>query len=378
VRPPAPSNRAVARRRWFLASIVALALAAGGAVQGRAPATLPSRLTDVEFWKLIQDFSEPDGFFRSDNLVSNEDTFQVIVPDLQRLVKPGGVYIGVGPDQNFTYIAALKPAIAFIPDIRRGNLQMHFMYKALIEQSADRADFLSRLFSRKRPDGITALSTPQQLFSAFDVADPSEALFKQNYQAILTTLAKHGIPISDADARGIEYIFGSFYASGPQLQYSSAPAAGRSRYPSFAELQVATDGAGVARGYLASEENYRALRSLEQRNLIVPLVANFAGPKTLRAIGAWVSDRGGKVTTFYSSNVEQYLFQDGIWGDFAENLAALPTDQTTTFIRSCFNICVNTANNSRVVMLLDSVPALVRDQRAGLIHTYYDLLGRTR
>jgi hypothetical protein len=170
----------------------------------------------------------------------------------------------------------------------------------------------------------------------------------------------------------------SFYASGPQLQYSSAPAAGRSRYPSFAELQVATDGAGVARGYLASEENYRALRSLEQRNLIVPLVANFAGPKTLRAIGTWVSERGGRVTTFYASNVEQYLFQDGIWAAFAENLGALPTDSTSTFIRSCFNICVNTASDSRVVMLLDSVPALVRDQRAGLIHAYYDVLGRTR
>jgi hypothetical protein len=368
----------VAQRRWFLASILAVALTAGGAVQGRAPAALPQRLTDAEFWKLIQDFSEPDGFFRSDNLVSNEDTFQVIVPDLQRLVKPGGVYIGVGPDQNFTYIAALKPAIAFIPDIRRGNLQMHLMYKALMEQSADRADFLSRLFSRKRPEGLTALSRPQELFTAFGAADPSDALFKQNYQAILTTLAKHGFPIGDADARGIEYIFGSFYASGPYLQYSSAPAAGRSRYPSFGELQVATDAAGVARGYLASEDLYRAVRSLEQRNLIVPLVANFAGPKTLRAVGAWVSDHGGRVTTFYASNVEQYLFQDGIWGDFAENLAALPTDQTSTFIRSCFNICVNTANNSRVVMLLDSVPALVRDQRGGLIHTYYDLLGRTR
>ena len=366
------------RRRWFLASIVALALAAGGAVHGRAPAALPQRLTDGDFWKLIQTLSEPDGFFRSDNLVSNEDTFQVIVPDLQRLVKPGGVYIGVGPDQNFTYIAALQPAIAFIPDIRRGNLQMHLLYKALMEQSADRAEFLSRLFSRKRPEGLTALSTPQQLFAAFAAADPSDALFKQNYQGILATLAKHGFPIADADARGIEYIFGSFYASGPTLQYSSSPAAGRSRYPSFAELQTATDAAGVARGYLATESAYRAVRSLEQRNLIVPLVANFAGPKTLRAIGTWVGDRGGRVTTFYASNVEQYLFQDGIWGDFADNLAALPTDATTTFIRSCFNICVNTSNNSRVVMLLDSVPALVRDHRGGLIRTYYDVLGRTR
>jgi len=366
-------------RRWFLASVVALALAAGGTAQGRAPAaTLPQRLTDTEFWKLVQDFSEPDGFFRSDNLVSNEDTFQFIVPDLQRLVKPGGVYVGVGPDQNFTYIAALKPAIAFIPDIRRGNLQMHLMYKALMEQSADRAEFLSRLFSRKRPDDLPPQPTAQALFAAFGSAPASETLFKQNYQAILATLAKHGFPMSEADARGIEFIFGNFYASGPFLQYSSFPAAGRMRYPSFAELQMATDAGGVTHGYLANEENYRAVRSLEQRNLIVPLVANFAGPKTLKAIGGWVSERGARVTTFYSSNVEQYLFQDGIWDEFAENLAALPADSSSTFIRSCFNICVNTTSDSRVVMLLDSVQALVRDHRAGLIHAYYDVLGRTR
>ena len=57
------------------------------------------------------------------------------------------------PEQNFTYIAALKPKMAFIIDIRRGNLQLHLMYKALFELSSDRADFIFRLFSRKRPEG---------------------------------------------------------------------------------------------------------------------------------------------------------------------------------------------------------------------------------
>ncbi len=383
MRPVSPFRRpitAVTRTR-VVRVLVALLLAfeAGTAGQARtaAAAAIPQRLTDTEFWKLVTDFSEPDGFFRSDNLVSNEDTYPAIVPELQRFVKPGGVYVGVGPDQNFIYIAALKPAIAFIPDIRRGNLQMHLMYKALFEQSADRADFLSRLFSRKRPDGLTAQSTPQDLFVAFSGSDTSDTLYKQNLQAIFATLTRHGIPLNDADTRGIEYIFNSFYMAGPYLQYSSAPAVGRGRYPSFAELQVATDAGGVPRGYLATEEAYRTVRSLEQRNLIVPLVANFAGPKTLRAVGAWVAAHDARVTTFYASNVEQYLFQDQIWGDFALNLAALPVDDTSTFIRSCFNTCIG-PNNSRVAMLLDSVPALVRDHRAGLIRSYYDLLVRTR
>jgi hypothetical protein len=43
----------------------------------------------------------------------------------------------------------VKPKIAFIVDIRRQNLIEHLMYKALFELSADRAEFISRLLSRR-------------------------------------------------------------------------------------------------------------------------------------------------------------------------------------------------------------------------------------
>ena len=115
---------------------------------------LPPRLSGQEFLSLMTELSEADGFFRSDNLVSNELFMQRVIPDLTRVVKPGGVYLGVGPEQNFTYMAAVKPAMAFIIDVRRGNLQLHLMYKALFELSSDRADFVSRLFSLKRPAGL--------------------------------------------------------------------------------------------------------------------------------------------------------------------------------------------------------------------------------
>ena len=343
-----------------------------------ASAGLPTRLTDGEFWSLVETMSEPDGFFRSDNLVSNEDTFQFVIPDLQRVVKPGGVYVGVGPDQNFTFIANLKPAIVFIPDVRRGNLHMHLMYKVLMEESADRADFLARLFSRKRPEGLTASAAPERLFSAFADVAPSKALFDDTRQLIRTSLRKrHGFKLTDLDDAGIDFILGNFFSQGPFLQYSSAPV-GRTRYPSFAELQMATDADGLARAYLATEENYRVIRDLERRNLIVPLVADFGGPKTFKAIGAWVRERSGKVTTLYTSNVEQYLFQDQKWAAFAENVAALPLDETSTLIRSCFNMCTSPLPGSRVLMLLDSLPAMVRDHQAGSIVSYYDVLMRRR
>ena len=140
---------------------------------------------------------------------------------------------------------------------------------------------------------------------------------------------------------------------------------------------MATDEAGVPRAYLATEDNYRTVRTMQMNNLIVPLVGNFGGPKTLRAIGAWVKHREGRVTAFYTSNVEQYLFQDRLWETFADNVATLPVDDSSTLIRSCFNNCVSTYN-SRVVMLLDSIPDMLKAHKAGLITNYYDVLTRRR
>src|SRR5262245_45922082 len=163
-------------RRGPRASLVLAVVAAGlssllyVATVPVAADTLPARLSDQDYWKLVSDLSEPNGFFRSDNLLSNESSYQYVIPELVRIAKPGRVYLGVGPEQNFTYIAALKPAMVFIVDIRRGNLDLHLMYKALFEMSNDRADFLSRLFSRKRPEGLTKASSVRDIFQAYAVS----------------------------------------------------------------------------------------------------------------------------------------------------------------------------------------------------------------
>src|SRR6267154_2325682 len=181
-------------RRCLLASVmVALVLSVGAAAADK----LPLRLADQEFWALVTDLSEPGGSFRSDNLLSNESRLQLVIPDLLKTAKRGGVYVGVGPEQNFTYIAALQPSMAFIVDIRRGNLQLHLMYKALFELSTDRADFISRLFSRKQPDGLRNTSTAAEIFEAYAGVEASQALYDRNLKAIETQLSgKHGFALS--------------------------------------------------------------------------------------------------------------------------------------------------------------------------------------
>ncbi len=298
---------------------------------------IPTRLTDEEFWHIVTEFSEANGTFRSDNLLSNEIWLQYVIPDLLASAQPGRIYMGVGPEQNFTYISALKPAMAFIVDVRRGNLDLHLMYKALFEMSSDRADFVSRLFARKRPDGLSAASTAQEIFAAFANVEPSETFFNENLKAILDHLTKtHGFALTTEDAPGIEYVYRNFLMYGPGLTYwMSGRGGGFGRNsPSYADLMLSTDESGQARSYLASEESFAFLKSLESRNMLVPVVGNFAGPKAIRAVGAYVKERHAIVSVFYLSNVEQYLNMDSLWLTFCSNVATLPVDATSRFIRS--------------------------------------------
>jgi len=370
------------RRR--LAILVVIACAAGWLCAGRpliaggqrAAGAAPV-LSDSEFWRLTEDLSEPNGFFNSDNLLSNETTFQYVIPKLTSSVRPGMAYLGVGPEQNFTYIVALQPSIAFIPDIRRGNLQEHLMYKALFEMAADRADFLSRLFSRERPGRLSADTTVEALMTAYARAAPNEALYQRNLAAIREWLTgHHQFKLPTGDLEGIESIYAAFYAGGPSLSYNSARPQ-RSRYPTYSELQQETDGDGRARGYLASEGNFKVVKGFEERNLIVPLVGDFAGPKTIRAVGGWLKQHGETVGAFYTSNVENYLFQSNVWGSFARNAAALPIDASSTFIRSCFDTCPGVPG-SRSTTLLDSMSRVLDRFRLGKIRTYWDLLPTLR
>lgn len=320
------------RRLFAFASLLCAAVASV-----RAQSTIPLRLTDQELWRLNSELSEPGGYFRSDNLLSNETGFQAVIPSLRERIKPGGVYLGVGPEQNFTYIVALQPRIAFIIDIRRGNMIEHLMYKALIETSSDRAEFLSKLFSRPRPSGLDSTSTAEQLFAAYDAAMPDSAAYRRNLEAIKTFLARsHGFALGDSDAASLEHVYSAFFDAGTRINYSYPYGGGFGRgMPTYVTLQTATDTLGKNWAYLASEANFRWLRDFESKNLLVPVVGDFGGPKAVRAVGRYVAEHHAVVSAFYTSNVEQYLFQsDSAWARYYRSVATLPLDGASTFIRS--------------------------------------------
>src|SRR6516165_2068777 len=291
----------------------------------RAAETLPSQLTDAECWKMISDFSEPNGYFQYEIVTSNETSYQVVLPELIKNARSGGAYLGVGPEQNFTYIAALQPKIAFIIDIRKDMMLEHLMYKAVFEMSADRADFVSNLFSRKRPAQLTADSPVRTVFQAYAEVPPDRMLAEDHLKDILARLKTgHHFPLTPEDESRIRMMYLDFLREGVITFQSSFMS------PGYATLMTMTDGAGKNWSYLASRENYERVRAMHQKNLIVPLVGDFAGPKAIRTVGQYLKDHGAIVNAFYISNVEDYIWT---WPAYTGNVASLPVDALSTFIR---------------------------------------------
>jgi hypothetical protein len=293
--------------------------------------TLPEALSDRELWRLIETLSEPAGAFTlSDNVVSNEPHFA----DRVRVLRPiGGAYIGVGPEQNFSYIVALRPSMAFIIDIRRENLDLHLLYKALFELSTDRADFVSRLFSRPRPAGLGPTASVDEIFGRFDGVAPSPDEYRRNVtrvrERLLTT---RGLPLSEADLEWIDRAYKAFYDNGPKIDYYGTRDVDAVR-PSYRQLMTAKDIFGHSRSFLATEQGFGFVKEMQTRNLIVPVVGDFGGPSAFRRVGDYVREHGGRIRAVYGSNVGVYLTKEQTRA-FCGNLATLPATSRAWFIES--------------------------------------------
>ncbi|HEY2380588.1 MAG TPA: hypothetical protein VGK48_05340 [Terriglobia bacterium] len=295
------------------------------AAVSRSAETLPAQLSDSDYWQMIFGFSEPSGYFQYEIITSNEVSYQQVLPGLMRTPRTGGAYLGVGPEQNFTYIAALKPKIAFIFDIRRDMMLEHLMYKSIFEMSADRVEFVSNLFSRKAPAQLTAGSPIETIFRTFTGAPVDPALVEQHTKGILDRLkTRHHFPLTAGDERGIRTIYRNFAREGV-LSFDSS-----FRSPGYAALMTLTDGAGKNWSYLAARENYDRIRAMHQANLIVPIVGDFAGPKAIRAVAQYLKEHGAVVHAFYISNVEDYI---RAWGQYVANISSLPMDPSSVLIR---------------------------------------------
>lgn len=287
----------------------------------------------AEFARLFRELSEPDRYFFSDNYVSNETSYLQVAPLLDRRARKGGAYIGVGPEQNFTYVSLLEPEIAFIVDIRRQNALQHLLFKAIFHQAKGRASFLALLLGREPRSEVENASVAELLVHVEKTTKPERAAFDRIHARLVTEITGvWKIPLSAKDQETLAATHRAFFEGQLDLAFELHEANGR-KYPKLRELLAADDPSGRARGFLATEPAFRSVQKLQQKNRVVPVVGDFAGEHALKAVAAELRRRDLPVNAFYVSNVEQYVMEPDKWRRYFANVDALPSDERSVFIR---------------------------------------------
>ncbi|MCG6957614.1 MAG: hypothetical protein LJF04_16610 [Gemmatimonadetes bacterium] len=295
-------------------------------------------ISDSAFAAISARISEPGGYFDTDNLISNEDGYLKVLGALDRLKVRGGAYVGVGPDQNFSYIADIRPDIAFIVDIRRDNLLEQLLLKTLIERAPTRVQFLSGLTGRPAPAdtaGWRARSIDDVVAYVDTTAADSTTVLALRLE-LARDMQSYGIPLSPEDMATIRRFHGEFIRRGMSLRFTSAGRAPRPYYPTYRGLVTETDLDGNQASYLSSAERYGVVRGLERDNRVIPVVGDLAGDHALHEMATVLREMGLQLTAFYTSNVEFYLWRASTFTTWVENLSAFPATSNAVVIRSFF------------------------------------------
>lgn len=360
-----------------LTFLLLLTIGALAQTKQTAAPSLPDKLNAAEFARLMTEMSEPGGDFLSDNLISNETAYLPVLAKLKELNATGGAYIGVGPEQNFTYIAKIRPRIAFIIDIRHLAATHHLLYKALFHLSPERGQFLARLLSRPmaKDKPLAANVAVAEMLDYFVRTKGDEAFFNATLAEVRKTIEKEfQIKLSDTDQKELEYVLHSFKADGLDIAFRFG--GGWSYFPTLREVIAQTDANGKSGHFLASVEDYDFVRQLQMKNLIIPITGDFGGKKALAAIGDYLRKNNVTVTAFYLSNVEQYLFGDYTFGAFVANVKKLPINEQSLFIRSVLDRYDHPthAPGHLFTMLMQRIGVFVKDYDEGKYKDYYQLV----
>ena len=334
------------------------------------------------FARLVAELSEPAGYFDTDNLISNEASYLHVVGKLRSLGVRGGAYIGVGPDQNFSYIAHVRPSIAFVVDVRRDNLLEHLVFKSAFALARNRVEYLALLLGRPAPKDSPrwAGRTVDEIVAYVDSTPASPEIAAAARRRIIAGARSFGVPLSATDVETMERIHAAFAEAGLDLRFTSAGRPPRPYYPTYRQLLLERDREGRQASYLASEDDFQYVKRLQARDLVIPVVGNLAGDHALSSIGRLVARRGERVSAFYTSNVEQYLMRDGESFDrFAANVRKLPRDGRSVIVRSYFGRYLAGEHPQAVpgyfsTQLLQTMESLVREYANGGYQTYGDLV----
>jgi hypothetical protein len=251
------------------------------------------------------------------------------------------------------------------------------MLKAVFHLSPNRLQFFSRLLSKPLAKDAPRGDAPiNDLLTFFGKVPGDERAYAANLNEIRKVIEKDfKFALSESDQTSLAYVYKNFRDEGLDIAYRFDGWRG-SYFPTLKELILQADQRGKLGNFLVSAEDYDFVRDLHRRNLIIPVVGDFGGKKALAAVGDYLRKNGLKVTAFYTSNVEQYLFESGSFGAFANNVRRLPIDEKSLFIRAVPNRREPhpaQLPGHRIAQLLQQITVFLRDFDEGRYPTYRDL-----
>jgi hypothetical protein len=194
-------------------------------------------------------------------------------------------------------------------------------------------------------------------------------------------VASFGVPLDDRDLETIQRFHETFVRHGLDLRFNTFGRAPQPYYPTLRELILERDLTGKQANYLASEDDFQFVKTMQHDDLIVPVVGNLAGTHAVRAIAGYLDEIGEHVSAFYTSNVEFYVMSDGLFDRFVDNVAALPHDEPAVIIRSFFGRGFRSRHPQAVAgyystQLLQTIESFVAEYVGGGYVSYMDVVTR--
>lgn len=356
------TDPSITRRHWLVAAGATLIL----------PETLTKACKSAErtpYKALLERLSEPPaGPASADNLMTNEDSIASVLDRVREL--PGRTaYLGVGPDQNYSMIAAARHSVALILDYRTKNRNLHLLHKPLVEMSADRRAYLSRFWARSPMIDPAAWADAARLVAAFAATPMKPELLAEAQDMVRRSLESEGFR-SEEDLAEIRKIQARLAGPGPDARFLALK-----MYPAIGHLIAMKTRSGRPGHWLADDALYAEVRRLHQADAILPVVADWAGTQAMPKIAAYLNSSQFEVGCVYVSDVEFFLFRAGSFDRYVANLARLPIADEAVIVRSSTREIDHPeripGNSSTTIVR--SLPKFLEDARAGKVRRWEDL-----
>lgn len=360
------SGKLIRKPHLIIIQFLLIVFIADGSFSQTAP-----NISPTEFTKIIRDMSEDNGYFRGESWVTNELTYLDVIESIDKYNIRGGAYIGVAPEQNFTYMAVIKPQIAFLVDIRAQNRMQHLMFKIMFEISETRIEFLSNLFSMPL-QSETGIKIPNKdsdinlIVNFLENSKQSRELFNKNLSLMISVLNnKYKFKLTDWERSNIKHVYEHFYTQ--NLNMTNGP--WRSSYPTLGEIFTDRDKSGRQLNVFNSREKYLFIRKMQLENKVIPITGDYGNNYALSKVAAYLKKHKLTVSAQYVSNAEQYIIRNrSNWNNWVSNIKNMPYNDKTVFIRWL------NWNYYEQDTKLQYFKTFIKNNESGIHSRYFDLI----